>query len=181
MGGRTLLDATGSLGAAQAVSRGRDVLECEPGVVRLFGAVDIGTRGQLGGWAEPEEGHVWNDGNAATLLIAVPAMPPRLLLSLGGEPYVTRVRPAQEVTLFGNGLRLGYWRLTQRAGLALDVVLEPEWWLRRGRRALMRLDFHLPNSVRPRDAADGPDGRELALCLRSISLAPLPDDATEAA
>jgi len=176
-----LLDATGGIGAAQSASRTRGPLLCEPGVVRLFGAVDIGRQGQVEGWAEPEEGHVWNDGAAASLLLAVPAPPPRLLLMLGGEPYVTRVRPAQEVTLFGNGLRLRHWRLTQRASVPLEVEIEPEWWLRRGRRALMRLDFHMPHCLRPRDAADGPDGRELALCLRTISLTPLPDDATEAA
>lgn len=176
-----MLDITGSLEVPRASVHARRPLDCEPGTVRLFGAVDIGAQGQIAGWAEPEEGHVWNDGSTATLLIAVPVPAPRLLLLLGAEPYVSRVRPLQEVTLFGNGLRLHHWRLSQRAGVSLDAVLEPEWWLLRGRRAVMRLDFHLPNAARPRDAADGPDGRELALCLRSICLAPHPDDVMEAA
>lgn len=176
-----MLDFAASLGTAPTLSRGRTILECEPGVVRLFGAADIGTRGQIDGWAEPEDGHVWNNGLEATLLIGVPARSPRLLLSIAGEPYVTRIRPAQEVTLFGNGLRIGFWRLSQRREVTLSVPLEPEWWLRRGRLALMQLGFHLPLSMRPRDAADGPDEREIGLCLRSICLRPLPDDTAEAA
>ena len=176
-----MLDFTGGLGTAPLVSRTRNILACEPDVVRLFGAADIGDQGQIDGWAEPEEGHVWNDGLEATLLIGVQAPPPRLLLSLGGEPYVSRLRPAQEVTLFGNGLRIGYWRLAHRADVTLSVPLEPEWWLRRGRLAVMRLGVHLPQSVRPRDIADGPDGRELGFCLRWICLQTLPEDPAEVA
>lgn len=177
-----MLDFTGSsdAGAVQgsrpAMER-RHALDCEPGVVRLFGMADIGTQGQIAGWAEPEDGHLWNDGVEATLLLAVRAPPPRLLLLLGGEPYVTRVRPAQEVTLFGNGLRIGYRRMTQRAETTLAVSLEPEWWLRRGPRALLRLGLHLPHSVRPKDIADGPDGRELGFCFRTLCLQPLADEA----
>lgn len=176
-----MLDFTVALGTAPPVSRTRAILDCEPDVIRLFGAADIGTLGQIDGWAEPEEGHVWNNGREATLLISVPAPAPRLLLALGGEPYVTRLRPAQEVTLFGNGLRIGYWRLTHRADITLAVALEPEWWLRRGRRAVMRLGMHLPQSVRPSDISDGPDGRELGFCLRWICLRSLPDDLADPA
>lgn len=177
-----MLDFTGSngAGAAQGSRRAidrRGALDCETGVVRLFGTADIGTQGQVAGWAEPEDGHLWNDGVEATLLLAVRAPPPRLLLLLGGEPYVTRVRPAQEVTLFGNGLRIGYWRMTQRAEITLAVPLEPEWWLARGSRALLRLGLHMPHSVRPKDIADGPDGRELGFCFRTLCLQPIADEA----
>jgi hypothetical protein len=170
-----MLDVTGRDDARLPRAREKTVLECEPGVVRLFGLADIGISGQLDGWAEPEEGHLWNDGQEAKLLLAVRTPAPRLMLHIGGEPYVTRVRPAQEITLFGNGLRIGYWRLTRRVETTLSVLLEPEWWLRRGSRAVMRLALHLPNSTRPSDIADGPDARELGFCFRSICLQPLPD------
>lgn len=176
-----MLDFTGRDAAREMLPRSNAVLLCEPGVVRLFGAADIGSAGQFAGWAAPEEGHLWNDGHEATLLLALATPPPRLLLLLGGEPYVSRVRPVQEVTLFGNGLRIGYWRLTQRAETTLAVPLEPEWWLPRGRRALLRVGIHLPNSARPSDIADGPDGRELGFCFRSICLQPLPDEPDAAA
>lgn len=176
-----MLDFAEGIGVATSPVREGNILMCEPDVVRLFGAVDIGAQGQVDGWAEPEEGHVWNDGPEATLLIGVPAPTPRLLLSLGGEPYVSRVRPTQEVTVFGNGLRLHFRQLARRAPVTLAVALEPEWWLRRGRLAVMRLSLHLPLSVRPCDIADGPDGRALGFCLRSICLQRLPDISTDMA
>jgi hypothetical protein len=149
-------------------------LDCEPGVVRLFGAADIGIRGMLSGWSGPEEGHTWNDGIEAALALAVRAPPGPLLLLLTGEPYVNRARPTQELTLFGNGLRFGFWRLNQRTETTLAVPLEPEWWLRRGDYAVLRLAIYLPNSIRPRDIADGSDGREIGFCFRSLCLRPRP-------
>ncbi len=170
-----MFDFSGCDGAPDGRTRSVAALECEPGVVRLFGLVDIARQGLLAGWADPEEGHLWNDGNEAALLLATRAPVSRLGLLLGVEPYVSRARPAQEVTLFGNGLRIGHWRLMQRVEVTLSAALEPEWWLSRGGGALMRLGLYLPNSTRPRDIADGPDGRELGLCLRSLCLQPLPD------
>jgi hypothetical protein len=81
----------------------------------------------------------------------------------------------QEVTVFGNGYRIGFWRLRQRTETTLAVALEPEWWLVRARRATMRLSFYLPDSVRPKDIADGTDGREIGFCFRSLCLAEVPD------
>src|SRR5579863_935874 len=46
-------------------------LDCEPGVIRLFGAADIGSRGMVSGWSAPEEGHAWNDGPEASYCISV--------------------------------------------------------------------------------------------------------------
>ena len=39
----------------------------------------------------------------------------------------------------------------------------------------MRLSFYLPNSSRPKDIADGVDGRELGFCFRSLCLRAVPD------
>ena len=155
------------------MSRRESFLECEPGVIRLFGAADIGTAGMLMGWSQPEDGHNWNDGVEAVYALTVRPPVTRLSLALMGEPYVTRARPVQDITLYGNGLRLGHWRLTARVETALMVALEPEWWLARGSKALMRLALHLPGSVRPADINDGPDGRELAFCCRSLCLRPI--------
>jgi hypothetical protein len=149
------------------------ILDCEPGVIRLFGAADIGTKGLLSGWSGPEEGHTWNAGVEAAYALAVKPPVTRLLLTLMGEPYITRARPVQEMTLFGNGYRLGFWRMSARVETVLQVVLEPEWWLERGSRATMRLLLHMPHCVRPKDINDGQDGRELAFCARSLSLRPI--------
>lgn len=149
-------------------------LECEPGVIRLFGMADIGTQGLVGGWSNPEEGHIWNDGIEATYALAVKPPVRRMQLILMGEPYVTRARPMQELTLYGNGYRLACWRLTTRVETVLAVPLEPEWWLPRGGLELMRLLLHLPNSVRPKEINDGQDGREIGFCCRSICIQPIP-------
>jgi hypothetical protein len=145
-------------------------LDCEPGVIRLFGAADIGSRGMVAGWSAPEEGHTWNDGLEATYCIAVRPPMARFGLIVIGEPYVTRARPSQELTLFGNGWRIAAWRLSARIETALTASLEPEWWFTRGTRSMMKLLFYLPNSVRPKDLNDGQDGRELGFCFRSICL-----------
>jgi hypothetical protein len=150
-------------------------LELEPDVLRLFGATDIGVQGMVSGWSGPEIGHSWNDGAEAVYAIATQAPVGRMLLSIVGEPYVTRVRPLQEITVYGNGYRIHSRRLLARVETVLDFVLESEWWFQRGRMCRMQLHFHLPNSVRPLDIADGPDGRELGFCFRSIGLRTLPD------
>lgn len=149
-------------------------LECEPGVIRLFGAADIRSRGMVSGWSQPEDGHTWNDGLEAVYAIKV--LPPvaRFGLIVMGEPYVSRVRPIQELTLYGNGYRVAFWRLNGRTETALTSVLEREWWFEREGYATMRLMFHLPNSARPKDLNDGQDGREIGFCFRSICLRPLP-------
>ena len=67
-------------------------LECEPGVIRLFGAADIRSRGMVSGWSGPEEGHTWNDGLEAVYAIIMRSPVQRLGLIVIGEPYVTRIR-----------------------------------------------------------------------------------------
>ncbi len=148
-------------------------LHCEPGVVRLFGVADIGMAGLQAGWSQPEDGHTWNDGAEAALKLTTLARPGTMLLVLTGEPYVSRARPMQEMTLFGNGFRLAGWRMTQRIEITRQIRLEPEWWLDRGGHAVMNLVICLPNSARPKDLADGPDGRELGFCFRTLCLRPL--------
>lgn len=152
-----------------------NALDCELGVVRLFGGADLGTQGMISGWAGPEAGHTWNDGVEAVLALSLRPPVGRTVLLIGGEPYVNRVRPMQELTVFGNGYRIGLWRMTARVETTLAILLEPEWWFVRGQRAAMRLSFCLPNSSRPKDLADGIDGRELGFCFRSLCLREAPN------
>jgi hypothetical protein len=149
-------------------------LDCEAGVIRLFNLADIGTRGMVSGWSAPEDGHTWNDGVEAAFTVSLRPPLGRFNLIIMGQPYVSRVRPLQEMTLFANGWRVAAWRMTARTETKLTVPLEPEWWFLRGNRAVMRLLFYLPNSVRPKDVNDGPDGRELGFCFHSICLRQMP-------
>src|SRR5450756_229677 len=95
-----------------------DLLECQPGVIRLFGIADIGQRGLSGGWAFPEEGHTWNEGYDAALAISMPVPPLGCTLRIEGEPYVSRQQPVQDITIYANGHRGGFWRLSDRGEFA---------------------------------------------------------------
>jgi len=159
--------------AAATATPGRkasNLLECQTGVIRLFGIADIGQRGLLSGWAFPEEGHTWNEGYDAALSISVSAAPAPCMLLIEGEPYVSRQQPVQDITIYANGHRGGFWRMSERTEFALLMPIEPEWWFARGNIWTLKLVFHLPNSIRPVDIGDGEDGREIGFCFRTFQI-----------
>lgn len=146
-------------------------LRCNVDLVRLFGKSDIGDEGLGAGWSPPEDGHLWNDGAEASLLVSIPGgVAPPLRLSVLGEPYVTQAHPRQTVTLFANGHRAACWHLTRRTETELLVDLEPEWWFARADNACMRFDFCFADSARPSDIEAGEDARQLAFCFRQFCL-----------
>jgi hypothetical protein len=148
----------------------RKLLECQPGVVRLFGIADIGQNGLVSGWAFPEEGHTWNEGYDAVLAVSAASPPGPCSVVVEGEPYVSRQQPVQDVTIYANGRRAGFWRLSERTEFDLQAPIEPEWWFERGDIWTLKLVFHLPNSVRPCDIGDGADGREIGFCFRTFQI-----------
>jgi hypothetical protein len=143
---------------------------CEVDMPRQFGSADLRTAGMVSGWAEPEEGHNWNNGKETAYGIATEAPVPRLTLEIVGQPYITQLRPAQEMTVYGNGFRLGYKRMSSQGDVLLSILLLPQWWFVEGHRATMHLVFHLPLSIRPKDVGDSEDGRELAFAFQSLCL-----------
>jgi hypothetical protein len=149
------------------------VLECDPGVIRLFGLTDIKSRGCRRGFADPEYGHNWNHGFDPTLVLSVEGEIGAATLVIGGEPFVTRSQPVQDLTVYVNGYRAGFWRLVDNTNYSLRIEIEPEWWFLRDARAILKVVFHLPNSVRPGDIGEGEDGRELGFCFRTLLLEPL--------
>lgn len=152
-------------------SRAADAaLECEPGVMRLFGLTDIGTQGLNSGYAYPEYGHNWNEGVDATLMLAVRGEIGATTLTIEGEPFVTRSQTLQEVTVYVNGHRAAFWRLSRRTDHSLRIPIEPEWWFPRNGWSALKVVFHLPYSVRPVDIGEGEDGREMGFCFRSLLL-----------
>ena len=156
--------------ATKETSAGEAALECEPGVMRLFGLSDIGTRGLISGYAHPEYGHNWNEGIDPTLVLAVEGKISAAMLTIEGEPFVSRLQPLQELTVYVNGHRAAFWRLSRRTDHSLRFAVEPEWWLPRNGWSVLKLVFHLPNSVRPVDVGEGEDGREMGFCFRSLLL-----------
>lgn len=146
------------------------ILSLQPGVPRCFGSDDIAETGMLQGWASCERGHAWNDGPDATLLVATRRRPEASELVVAVEPYVTRQNPTQDLTLYANGARAGFWRLSVREVTHLAAWIDPAWWREVGDRAVLRLVFHMPQSVVPHEIGDGDDRRQLGFSFRSLAL-----------
>ena len=161
------------LGLVEPVPIGRPaLLSLQLGTARRFGAEDIGETGMCGGWAGTERGHAWNDGVDATLVVATRHHPGPVELTVEVEPYVTRQNPVQELTLYANGARAGYWRLSQRDVTPLTAWIDPGWWRDLNDRAVLRLVFHMPQSISPAELGECNDLRQLGLSFRSIVLMP---------
>ena len=158
---------------AEPFSIGRPaMLSLQPGVTRRFGIEDIGETGMLAGWAGSESGHAWNDGVDATLLVATRRAPGPMDLEIHAEPYVTRQNPLQELTLFANGARVKFWRLSHRDVTRMTGWIDPCWWREVHDRAVLRLVFHMPQSVSPHELGECADLRQLGFSFRSIALLP---------
>lgn len=148
------------------------LLSLQAGTPRRFGVEDIGETGMLSGWAGAEPGHAWNDGVDATLLVATRRQPGPVELVFSVEPYVTRQNPSQELTLYANGARAGYWRLGRREVVSLSAWIDPGWWREVAERAVLRLVFHMPQSVSPAELGECQDFRRLGLSFRDIAISP---------
>jgi hypothetical protein len=143
-------------------------LDLQVGHTARFGTDGLGRAGLLGGWANNEESHVWNDGVTAALLVSDAGYPPPLMVGVSGQPYIPQPDWRQDITLYANGWFAGFWRLVDDVDSVLQARIEPEWWIIRNERAWLRLTFLLPNSVSPAEASGGGDGRQLAFCFRTI-------------
>lgn len=143
----------------------------EIGTTRLFGNFDLGTAGLISGWSAPEDPHIWNDGPEAVMQIMTEPVRRTLRITLEATPFINSMVPSQEVTLYVNGARIGFWRLRDSKSYLLSATIEPEQIFERDGKALLTCSFHIPKSVKPVDIGAGKDGRELGLCFRSITLA----------
>ena len=166
-----------SVRAPEARTSRPQTLWIEAGAVRLYNAADINGRGLISGWGPPEDRHTWNDGITAIQQIGMMREPTGpMTLTVEGVPYVLESHKQQEVTLYGNGFHLGFWRLTERRLMTLAARVEPEQWFVRRGLAHLRLTWILPNSVRPCDVNDGPDTRTLGLTFGTLTIAEIQDE-----
>lgn len=153
------------------VARKETESEWEIGTTRLFGNFDLGTSGLISGWSLPEDPHIWNDGPEAVMQIVTSPVRRTLRLTVEAIPFISGSVTSQDVTLYVNGARIGFWRLRESKSFLLSGTIEPEQVFERDGKALLTCAFHLPNSAKPVDVGAGKDGRELGLCFRSITLA----------
>jgi hypothetical protein len=94
-------------------------------------------------------------------------------ITVEGQPFITPRQPMQEITLYANGARLGFWRFRQAGACTMEAVIEPEYFHVRGDIARLNLVWHIPSSVRPADIGTSADGRELGFVFRSLTIAPV--------
>jgi len=151
---------------------GREVvrLECQFGVTRHFGLTDMGYEGLVSGWSEPERSHVWNDGYDAILALSFPLPASGVRAEFVLEPFIGEGIEAQDLTVFANGFRLGFWRVKSRAEFSCLVELYPFQLVSVEGIARADFAFHSPGSVSPVEAYDNPDERLLGFCFRRLVL-----------
>jgi hypothetical protein len=144
------------------------------GVSRVFGNGDIAGEGMISGWAFPEETHNWNDGVEATFRLAVKATGGAFELVVEGAPLIDKKYPKQEITLYVNGFRVGYWNLYDSRPQTLTASIEPEQIFWRGKLGYVKCVWHMPDSVRLSEVQDSTDTRQLAFCFHSILMRSTP-------
>lgn len=145
-------------------------LVIEPGMLRRFSRDDLGSRGMIGGWSRPEDGHTWNDGVEMAYALTVRSVALDATLELAGSPYIRPSVPAQDIIVDVNGLRIFSRRLTSPDDVVLAIPLLAEWWCSDGQHARLRIEIRLPHSVCPRDIGDGADARQLGFAFHSLRL-----------
>lgn len=142
----------------------------EFGVMRIFGRHDISPSSLISGWGGIEDQHVWNNGIEAVHKILLPKPGRPITLSLECVPFISESCPEQKVTLFVNGIRQQFWRLTERRMHVLDATIDAAHVIDYGNHALLTCAWLLPNSVRPTEIGTGPDMREIALCFQAMTI-----------
>jgi hypothetical protein len=147
-----------------------NMLAYEAGVIRFFGKNDIGTNGLLKGWAKPEDMHAWNDGQVAELLLSNETAGDVSLIVIEGQAYVNSQAPFQDITMFANGLFVGFWRLREgdSGKHRIEAEVGADLGVSYAGTGILRLTFLMPLSIRPSELGVGDDHRQLAFCFHSL-------------
>lgn len=141
-------------------------------VIRAFGTTDINLAGLSGSWTDPEVEHHWSGGLSVSLTVLTDTtVRSRTRVSIGGSPFVVPgTCPKQDIQLFGDGLLLGAWRLTEARDYLLVTDLDPEQWRKRNDKSIIKLTWLLPDSTVAARVVKGTDIRELGFCFREFSI-----------
>jgi len=142
----------------------------EIGVVRQFGVLDIGDAGLVSGWSTPEEAQTWNNGHEAILECSVPYLSEGCRVEVAGMPFFCEGTSHQDVYLYINGFRIGFWRLDRYVQHTLTAMVEPEQIFLRGDHSVLKCVWFFPDAVRPADRGLGADQRQLAFCFNSFTV-----------
>ena len=141
-------------------------------LTRFFGVGGAITERLLAGWSAPEDNQNWNDGPEVAYSLQV-SPPPRkaCIIRVEGVPFIHDQAPCQTLTLYVNGLRLGWWSLDTARRVVLEARIEPEQWIIRDGVAIGDVRWHIPHSTSPQQVGAGADERKLGFCFMSITVA----------
>jgi hypothetical protein len=145
-------------------------LVLEAGVKRSFGLRDVGAHGLISGWATPEDEHTWNDGPTADLAIGTKSVQSDYRLDIQGRPFLAPGCESQDVTLFANGLFVGYWQLREAKPYVLSATIDNSVFVKKSGLGVAKLTWLVPKSCRPSELRLGDDHREIGFCFQSITL-----------
>jgi hypothetical protein len=157
--------------ALAQLAQAANLPDFELGVTRFFGRSGLNDRYFDSGWAAPEENHSWNDGIDASLLVALKSRPAQACaLKIRGVPYLTNSIHSQDITLYANGYRAGFWRIDSRQTHLLVAEIAPEFWVERNGKGVAKFVWHIPGSAKPSDSSGVNDKRQLGFCFQDITL-----------
>ena len=120
------------------------------------------------GWSEQQdEQSTWTDGPEAHLIFRTVPPPSDILLSFHARPFLpVGAIEYQDVTVYFNFYRVGFFRITQPEDQSM--FLPRELFITR----VARLTFHIPTCESPQKLRLNEDIRRLGLAFVSVCLQP---------
>ena len=118
------------------------------------------------GWSDPEDWGTWSASRSATILLPTsPAQVDSVVIDFAAA--VSPSHPVQRVEIVVNGSHAFSGSISERTGTIEFKI--PEAAKSDSFKAI-KMEFRLPDAVRPKDIGLGEDTRTLALGLRTITL-----------
>lgn len=153
--------------SASPTSTTGNIASYTPGSVIEFGTAGNESIYLRSGWAEPENGFRWTEGETADLAFAFDRPPGDLVLTFQAHPLLGGGVEVQEISATWNGTLVGVWSVRETGSyntLVLAHVSESS------PSALLR--FHLPQSFTPVSKSLSRDPRRLGLAFSKLVLRP---------
>ncbi|MDR3352876.1 MAG: hypothetical protein LBO00_07760 [Zoogloeaceae bacterium] len=132
---------------------------------RIAFAGDSGNAYLRTGWSDQEKWGRWSNGPHA--LLVFPLHDEKISsVTIEAQPLIAPNHPVQTVEILVNGIEAGKIAMTEKMEFDIQVPEASQ----QNTDGLLRLEFHLPDAVRPSDIGGSKDTRTLALGLIAATL-----------
>ncbi len=121
------------------------------------------------GWSQPEAWGTWTEGPTATIEIPLGTPTPQLI-QFEANVLLSPTHVKQDVDVLVNGIRSAQIRLTAESQGRFEIQVPPAALATSDGDHPLRLEFHLPDAMSPKDIGRGEDSRRLAIGLISLTL-----------